>query len=198
MASCLITTSGGTSGTLRIDYDLSSDHVTTYCSRGDVIYISDTATNITYTTLTGDVTASSGCVTITALPINYYLFTYDRLIKDTSSYNSRFDAVLLNSSVNAITETQDRYSKFGDLINAINTTLADDTIKITAIKTSAVGGTANYMNISFVMRVLGSELPSMRIKSNFDNISYLDGVTSTAVPAGFTELVIPIFSTPAP
>ena len=94
MAACSVTT-GGTNGTLRIDYDLAGDHNVLFSTYGDVIWIDDTATNVTYTTLTGDVTASSGCLTITALPKICYLVEQYRWSGDATeiTYNATFDVI---------------------------------------------------------------------------------------------------------
>ncbi len=191
MAACLITIAG--TGTLKLDYDLGSDHNIQYTTPGDIVYIDDTATNVTYTTLTGTATASSGCLTITALPINYYTITYDRLDNDTSTYNSKFDALLLDTTVIALTpNVSDKSVSFLDIIIAINTTLANNNIKIVAYSISSAGSSANYNNISFVFRILGTEIPSLRLKSNFSNYSYIKGTTSIALPDGYIEIPIPV------
>lgn len=191
MAACLITT-GGTNGTLRIDFDLGADHNVLFSTYGDVIYIDDTATNVTYTRLSGDVTAASGCVTITALPQVCYLVKYDRWSGDTAAitYNSEFDAILLDNTVHAFTTSYtDDIANSAFLPYEINTVLADDTFKIVAAKAENVD--TNYMNISFIIRILGSAIPSLRLVSPYGNTSYIKGtVSASCLPTGFSEIVV--------
>lgn len=196
MSACLITT-GGTSGTLRIDYTLGSDANVIFSTHGDIIYVDSTATSVTYTTLTGDVTATSGCLTVTSRPINYYLITYDRINNDTSTYDPQFTAVMLDNSVNALSPTiTAKLSGIVALFAAINTTLANDNIKIVGYKVALATPSTVYYNVGLIIRVIGTQVPSLRLTSPYSNISYLKGVTSTALPAGFTLIDIPI--APAP
>lgn len=191
MAACLITT-GGTNGTLRIDYDLGANHNIEYTNFGDVIWIDNTATNVTYTTLTGDVTATSGCVTITALPRICYLIQYDRWSgdPDTITYISTFDALLKDNTVSTFTTpADDTLIALPYLISEINDGLNDDTVKIVAAKSEIID--INYMTISLIVRVYGNEIPYLRIKSPYDNYSYLKGaVSASCLPTGFTEVPV--------
>lgn len=184
MASCLITTAG-TNGTLRINYNLSGDPVTAYHNFGDTIYIEDTATDITYTTLTGDVTAASGCVTITNLPENCYMFSYDRLKNDSSTYISNFTQFILGVTTYTLTSpASDKLSGIGDLINEIN--LIGNNIMASAIKITAL--TDNYYQIDLVVKVTGTDIPELKIESPNGNLTYIVGVSSLCVPIGFYEL----------
>lgn len=195
MAACLITT-GGTNGTFRLDFDLGADHNVLYSTFGDVIWIDDTATNVTYTTLTGDVTATSGCVTVTALPQICYLLEYDRWSGDTTAvdYISTFDAILKDNTVYAFTTpTDDTILGSADIVTQVNEEVNDSTIKIVAAKSTNVD--TNYMMISFIIRVYGSEIPSLRLLSPYGNYSYIKGtVSSSCLPTDFTE--IPVSETP--
>jgi len=198
MAACLITT-GGTNGTLRIEWDdAGSGHNVLFSTFGDVIWIDDTATNITYTTLTGDVTAASGCVTVTALPQICYLLEFDRWSGDPAdiTYISTFDAILLDNTVYAFTTAvDDTIMTSGSIVSEVNSVVAIDAVKIVAAKTANVD--TNYMTVSFIIRVLGSEIPSLRLISPYGNVSYIKGtVSASCLPTGFTE--IPIDETPAP
>lgn len=198
MAACSVTT-GGTNGTFRLDFDLGGDHNVLFSSFGDTIWIDDSATNVTYTTLTGDVTATSGCVTVTALPQICYLIKYDRWSGDSTliTYNSTFDAILLDNTVHAFsTSYTDDIASSASLPYEINTVLADDTFKIVAAK--ADNADTNYMNISFIVRVFGSEIPSLRLVSPYGNTSYIKGtVSSSCLPTGFSEIPVDTVS-PAP
>lgn len=194
MAACLITF-GGTSGDIMIRYTQDGETTTTYTSFSvDPFYIDDSATDVTYTTLSGDVTASSGCVTITELEVDYYLVTYDRLKSDTSTYDARFDAVVVDTTVNALSpDISDKFASWSALVTAINDTLADDTVKVTGYKVGLAGASTNYYQIELIIRVIGGGIPALRINSHFDNKSHLIGVTSAALPVGFTEIDIPLF-----
>ncbi len=187
MASCLITLAG-TSGTIRINYTQDSvQNVITTAYGVAPIYIDDTATDITYTTLSGDVTASSGCVTITELPITCYKFTYDRLRGDTTEYDSKFDAVVIGSTVYDITDVSDKSAYLGDLIQAINVTLDNDDIKIVAMY--GVNLTDDYQRIDLIMKVVGSDIPMLRIKSPNNSYSFLIGTVSVdCIPTDFIAL----------
>jgi hypothetical protein len=77
----------------------------------------------------------------------------------------------------------------------INQNLDEDEIKITAYKVE-VTTSSNYYNVNFIIRVIGSEIPMLRIKSHFDNYSYLIGSPSVAVPAGFTEIPVELLTPP--
>ncbi len=197
MAACLITT-GGTNGTLRIDFDLGGDHNVLYSTHGDVIWIDDTATNVTYTTLTGDVTAASGCVTINALPQICYLLEYDRWSGDPAEvdYISQFDSVYLDNTQYAFTTLiDDTIDGSAYIANEINNVVAVNAVKVVAAKIAHVD--TNYMNISFIIRVLGSEIPSLRLVSPYGNYSYIKGtVSASCLPTDFIE--IPVDETPTP
>lgn len=191
MAACSVTT-GGTNGTFRLDFDLGADHNVLFSTFGDVIWIDDTATNVTYTTLTGDVTATSGCVTITELPQICYTLTYDRWSGDTEliTYNSEFDAFLLDNTVYAFTTNYtDDITNSAFLPYEINTVLDNDNFKIVAAKIENVD--TNYMNISFIIRVYGSEIPSLRLVSPYGNISYIKGIVSAScLPTGYSPIEV--------
>ena len=193
MAACLITLAG-TSGEITIRYTQDSVVNTINTEYGVApIYIDDSATDVTYTTVSGDVTASSGCLTVTELPIEYWTITYDRLKKNYTTYDARFDAVLIDTTVKALSPTiTDKFTGYQALIAAVDTTLDDYTIKIVGYKIDAAGGSTNYYNISLLFRVIGGGTPWLRINSNYNNKSYLKGITSVAEPDGYTIFEIPI------
>jgi len=195
MASCLVTT-GGTSGTFRLEYDLGVNHVVSYYNFGDVIYIDDTATDITYTTLTGDVTATSGCVTITDSPQTCYLLKYDRSSLVSTS-TSVFDAIVIGTTVHSFaTPCEDTLIQVSSLFTNVNTVLADDDIKFTAWKSENL--TDDYVDIYLVVRIMGTiDVPSLRIKSVNNNYSYIIGtVSADCVPSGYYDLGVCL--SPAP
>ena len=194
MASCLITLAG-TTGEILIKWTQDTVVNTLSTEYGVApIYIDDTATDVTYTTLSGDVTASSLCVTITELPIDYYEIVFDRLKENNTTYDARFDAVLIDDTVTDLSPTiSDKYTGLVALIGAING-LDDDNIKIVGFNVSAAGSSTNYYNLGLIFRIIGGGVPSLRINSFYDNKSYLKGETSVALPDGYTEIEIPLFS----
>lgn len=190
MASCLITT-GGTSGTFRLDYDLGATHVVSYYNYGDPIYIDDTATDVTYTTLTGDVTAASGCVTITALVQTCYKLSYERLkANNEDDPTSNFDAIILGATVVPFTDpVSDRFVYMGFLINQVNYVMADPTLKFTSYKVSD-SISDGYGQIDLILQVIGSEIPELRIESPNGNLSYIKGtVSADCEPSGYTSII---------
>lgn len=188
MAACLITL-GGTNGIIRIDYTLGSTPNFIVSNFGDDVYIDDTATDITYTTLTGDVTASSGCVTITANPRYCYLLSYDRP-NATSTYQTLIDAIVVGTPQVFTTASQDSYAAFGNLIYNINTDLDNDYIKVIGYKTEHLVN--NYENMSIMVRIVGADVPSLRIISPAGNYSYIIGIVQTdcTLPVDFTPIEV--------
>lgn len=186
MAECLVTT-GGTSGTFKLEYDLGSNHVVSYYNYDDEIYISDTATNVTYTTLTGDVTASSGCVTITARNSICYLLAYDVLRGNTSDYDPKFDAILIDTTVYNITETSIRPEYMGDFVYAVNSTLDDSDIKLVSAYSERYDD--DYVQIDLIIKITGGGIPSLRIKTPHDNYLYIKGTVSTdCIPTDYVPI----------
>lgn len=184
MAECLITTSG-TSGTFRLDFKVGSNSNTLFSNYDDEIYITDTATDVTYTRLSGDVTVSSGCVTITALPLNCYKLSWERLKGDNSTYISYFDRISVGSTnYDFDTPIDDKAAFAAQVANAINA-LNDPAIKATALKTTLLG--SGYIQIDLIVRVMGSTAPELRIKSPNNDYSYIKGSSSAdCVPTGYS------------
>jgi hypothetical protein len=183
MAACLITV-GGTSGKVRIKYVISGNNKEVESTFGNNVYIEDTATNVTYTTLSGNATASSGCLTVTELPLKYYIFNWQYLTSIPPS-GQLFDAVLLDDEIIPISTCPfpiDR-ERLAENVNAVE----DPRIKITAFKTTVESTKVDYKNI---MQVLGSEIPMIRIKSaDGTTYLYLLGVeTVDSLPEGYIEL----------
>lgn len=188
MASCSVTT-GGTSGTFRLNYNLGVNPVIAYYNFGDTIFIDNSATDVTYTTLTGDVTATSGCVTITALPETCYLLKYDRSSTVNTS-TSVFDAIVVGTTVHSFASpSADTLIDSTTLIYNINTVLADPNIKVVSVKSTNL--TNNFVNIALIVKIIGTDIPSLRIKSINNNYSYIIGtVSSDCVPFGYYSLNI--------
>lgn len=193
MASCAITI-GGTTGSVVINYTLSATAHSMTAIHGETIYINDAATAITYTTVSGNATASSGCVTITSLPVTCY--TIDWVINTSvSGFNgfgysattdTTFDAILLDSTVVPITSVALTELTPNTLTSAINA-LGD--ARISAVASKKV---SNDGNIEFyiIVQVTGTYLPSVRMNATNSHKMYLKGVVSAdCTPTGYDEIV---------
>lgn len=186
MASCLIITTG-TSGTVALNYKLGLNNITTYFSYGDIIYIDDTATNITYTTLSGDMGLSSGCVSITNLPISYYKITYDGA-DICQNYFNFFSELNVNNTPYAIPNSpliKNDLASFPMLADFINVTLNSNEVKLTSAKMD-LQSTTDY-EVSFVLQVIGAVAPYLQLTTTRGNFIYLHGIlVGSSVPPGYT------------
>ena len=187
MAECLVTT-GGTSGTFRLDFKVDGNNNTLFSNYGDEIYITDTATDVTYTRLSGDVTVTSGCVTVTALPRNCYKLSWERQKGDTSTYISYFDKLIVGSTEYDIDPlVEDKSFAYAQLVNIINA-LNDPAVKATAMKITDL--TNSRIQIDIIIRIMGADIPELRIKSPNNDYSYIKGtVSADCVPTGYTGVL---------
>lgn len=199
MAACLITVSG-TSGEVLIRYTLSGNENEIRSGIGNV-YIDDTASSISYTTLSGDAIATSGCVTITELNSVCYKFSWetfritDRLYSDTLY----FDQLSLggeNLSINPTNLSESfSWKKLGSSISQ----LGDNRISVIAGLQTPSGRSTSIQNI--IIRVIDSDAPVLRIKNKYTtNLELiLAGVESVdCIPTGydtFEECVVVVLPT---
>ena len=192
MAACLITISG-TSGSVVLNYTLNVNKESQTASIGDVIYIDSTATAVTYTTVNGDAIASSGCLTVTALPFACHEVSWETndILVRTPPITFKFDAVLLDDEVLTLptTSNYDRYS-LDTLASNINN-IGDDRIKAVAGK--GVDSNRNTINFYLILQVKGTMIPWLRIKNEDTGLPraaeylYLKGVTAAdCSPSGYT------------
>jgi hypothetical protein len=196
MAASLITITG-TSGILRLDYKIGGDSFSIETSVG-TFYIESTATNITYTTLTGDVIATSGSLTITELPF----VCYDLFWKNILSSGYTTDALIIGTDV--LTLTNIEFPNTGvALAEAINS-LEDTRVKSIGFKsvyTNATGRAegAKY-DTYYLLQVVGTDIPILRVK-NADSSNYIyfygKEASSCSIPVGYTstEPCYPILTT---
>ncbi len=205
MASCLITI-GGTSGGVIINYTLGGNALSMNGGFGQSLYINDTATDITYTTTSGDATASSGCVTITDLPYECYILNWETrdITFRTQAYPLKFDTIYLDAEDLAIPLSEyDRHNLEGLAIN-INE-LGDARIKAIAGKTvqAPLRGSFNHY---LLVRVQGAMIPKLRIL-NVDtdlpraaHYGYVEGVVQAdcSIDVDFTTYDICDYTAPAP
>lgn len=171
MASCQITIAG-TSGEVVIKYTLSGNNITTNAFFNSLIYIDSAATNVTYTTLSGDAACSSLCVTITNLPLKYYLFQWetfeivDKLFLQSAAY-SMYDMSLNKFILGASVTTMSNNTKynmsdwkvFADEITALDNTYLE------IISGKQKMSTRNTKENYFILQVLGTDVPSLEFKN---------------------------------
>ena len=200
MAACLISVTG-TVGVIRINYTISGIPYTIETSIGE-FYIEDTATDVTYTTLSGDLSAvDDGCLTppIAELAANCYKISWNSIESDYTIANAIFLGYGIGGEI-TIPDTSfpNTPYNFMDIIN----NLGDDRVKVIGYKTVGYDTTFPNFSRSYILKVLGTERPDLRIR-NTDNTGYIfiHGVLQPdCLPqAGYT-IVDPCYNTlpPAP
>lgn len=186
MSACAITL-GGSSGSLIINYILGSNANTVTANFGDSVYIDTTATAVTYTTLTGNLTASSGCLTITGITQICYEFDWE----STSGIDPLalvFNNVILDTTPVSISSTgyNGNFSITG-IITSIKT-LADPRIQLMSYKTAASGrGTTNN---NLIIKIVGNYIPTLQVNNpgQSHNFYLQSTVASACVPSGYTVI----------
>jgi hypothetical protein len=153
---------------------------------GDPIYIDDTATEVTYTTESGDAIASSSCLTITELTENCYLLDWETIGNGTTSLSYLIEAIVLGTDVLSISPSNFNSLTLQDLATAINNL---DDYRITATAGKVENSSRNSKNVFLVVKVLGSDIPELKVNNTTQNHKfYIKGVVSAdCVPAGYTE-----------
>lgn len=181
MAACLITVSG-TEGVVQLQYNIG---VTPYKISAGIgtFYIEDTATDVTYTTLYGDAIASSGCLTVTALPSICYLLNW----KGVEAPGYTIDALILGTEVLSINADFPRAST--ELAASIND-LADDRVKVVQYSyTYSDPIDPSTFEYGYIIRVISDEIPILRAR-NSDNTAklYIHGEVSACTILGYTDI----------
>lgn len=200
MAACLITVTG-TSGVIRINYTIGSTPYTIETSIG-AFYIDDTATDVTYTTLSGDLIATDdSCLTpaIAELPANCYKLSWTNVGTEYNVANAIFLGYGIGGQITIpdISFPNVRYS----FVDAINN-LGNENVKVIGYKTVGLSDVSTVFSRSFILKVLGTERPDLRIR-NTDNTGFIfihgELQTNCLPQAGYT-IVDPCYNTlpPAP
>ena len=190
MAACIVNITG-TSGTLKLNYTLSSVQysIETGIVPAGTLWIESTATNVTYTTLSGDVIASAGAgcgLTITAAPAVCSLLTWNNTISATGYYAN---AIILGTTIIPITDTI-WPSSGGSLVTNINNA-SNDNVKVIGYKSTS---SSSY---SYILRTIGSSVPQLRVR-NADNTGFIyvpaATMASCTVPSDF-QYIVPCYGT---
>lgn len=184
MAACLITIYGS-NGLIRLDYKIGADSYSINTSLGS-FYIEDTATDITYTTLSGDLIAGSECLAIANEPLTCYNFHWS----DISLNNWKIDELILGEEVYSFTNVYFPNSAMG-LVNSIND-LNLDKIKVTGYK-KTYNEISNTFEYNYIVTVIGSDFPELKIcNSDCTSIMYLIPTLmgTCSIPMGYTPIDI--------
>lgn len=178
MAACLITITG-TSGRVLINYTESTIDKKLIAEKGN-IYLDDvTVTNITYSTIEGDLIVSSACFIVTSVPFVCYKISWD--YNDLVGYN--FVSIDLDGIIIPITPVSFPNSKYG-LASSVNL-LLDDRIKIT----QGFSNTSSQpTNTIMIVKTISFNAPIFRIDGpDPDDSIYLIGEVVSCSNVGYTN-----------
>lgn len=168
MAAALISITG-TSGNVLLRYKIGTIQHNVEADIGN-IYIEDTATNVTYTTLSGNAIASSLVFSITALPFVYYDLFWKGIIADDYSFVSFTTDNIITPIVPTVPFPNSDVT-FANVINALNVEFFK-IIKYKKLVTSLniLTGKITY-SISYIIRSTNSAI-EFKIK-NADNTGFI-------------------------
>ena len=183
MATCLVTISG-TSGEVLIKYtDVGA--VNRYVKAGlGQLYLDDTGSDYEWSTLSGDAAAASGCITLREVPVDCYLFSWQRLLKDEIT-DAEVDAFIWNSTTYTFSTLCTFPRSYGRIAAAINS-LNESDFKAAAFKEVY---TTDKSEQFLIVKVRGGDAPKLRITNEAGtHFMYLIGESSTCLPAEYTEI----------
>lgn len=178
MAACLIPIIG-TSGNVLIRYTESGVEKELIAGIGN-IYLEDTVTDLTYTTLSGDAAASSGCFTIVANPSICYKLSWDN--NNLEGYS--FDSVNIDGDIISLSSVD--YPNSGFQLGAELNSLNLSKIKAIQAKIETISGVSNT---SYVLKVSSVNAPIFKIVGpDAEDILYLIPETSACSIVGYSNL----------
>lgn len=191
MAACLVTVSG-TSGSVLIEYiDAGSVKHSIISDITTSLYIETGGSAYTYTTLSGDAIASSGCITITALPAKCYIFDWEWSREPMFPYDLGllFTELIVGSTTYTLLECAYPNSGEYSVLNAVNA-LDVPEVKGVAYKTVYPSDLTLPVEYFAIIKVKGNEIPYLKIRNQADTHSiFLKGTyTADCLPAGYTEV----------
>jgi hypothetical protein len=180
---CLITVTG-TSGSVLIRYTNGANPNTITASFGDSVYVPDAVTAATYTNISGDAAASSGCLTMTEAPKQLYQLTWEVFNCITPL---KFIAVVPDGVEAVIDPVIYHTTDINLLAEAINN-LDNDYIKAVAVNSVMVG--QSYI-ASIILDTLDAETVELKIQGTEETETmYIKGTAASSIPLGFTEVDI--------
>lgn len=187
MAACLITIAG-TSGKVLIEYTDSSSVKHSIISDIGPLYINDTGSEYTYTTLSGDATASSLCVTISEVAKKCYILDWEVLKLVNPKYIGQTITQLLVGTTTFTFATPvlfpDSVFTIVTAINQLNSLL----VKATAYRQV---NTTNKSEYFIILTIKGNDIPYLKINSATDNHNlFLKGtLTTNCLPTGYNSIL---------
>ena len=180
MATCLITV-GGTYGEVLFNYLDSGSVAHSIVSGPGEFYLDDDGSDYTYSILYGDVTASSGCITLTEIPFNCYLIYW----RETDSCSLKNQYIV--QSIIAGGVEYSLYQKMGTkAFTAYNIASVINDLGYPIITAPA------YQGDNIIIRTLNGEVPYLKLsdKSISYNI-YLKGTeVMDCIPSGYIPMDI--------
>lgn len=181
MASCAITI-GGSSGEVRIDFTLEAQRHSMNGFPDETLYINDDSTDITYTTLSGNATAISGCITITERNYINYIFSWETFGVETGYKLA--DVIVDDDTISL--NTNYKTTMWITVANAI-TAMEDERFMVTAGK-QVSNASRNSISHYIVVKVLGTDVPQIVVENTTPEHSFiLTGVEEDdEVPSGYT------------
>lgn len=183
MAACLVTVSG-TSGEVLIKYEIGGLPYYLTSNIG-TFYIENTATSVTYTTLSGDAVATSLCLTIAPLTSTCFRLNWKGIVAD----NYTITAVILGNDTLNFTPIPFPTTRL-NLATAINS-IYDDRIKVIAYKENVPAGTTlnSQVEFNYIVKVFGGEVPILSI-NNADSTGriYIYGTVSPCSIVGYNTI----------
>ena len=133
MALCSITISG-TSGSVLINYVDAGTVARTLTAGLGTLSIDDAGSDYTFTTLSGDATLTSGCISFTEVELNCYILSWELNEFNTlDNADFKFDAVEIGSTSYNMTDVNYPFCNILTLADSINS-LGLDAVKATGYK----------------------------------------------------------------
>lgn len=190
MAACQINIGG--LGTVLIKYILNGNKNEIIVTSGSPVFIDSTATNITYSVISGVASVTSSCLSLSNLPRSCFKYSWSfskNCISCAGLYTSAQSIYRFNSLYytvdHSITPTNINLVTPLTLATEINN-LNIDNVKATAYK---VTETLTEYRIELILTVFGLTVPEIVMESPVgpDKL-FLKGVSSACLPAGFTSI----------
>ena len=178
MAISLITITG-TDGKLLLKYKESTVPKSAILEKGNIYLDDATVTDVTYTTLYGDLVASSGVFTITELPSVCYHFKWD--FSPITDYE--FVEIEVDGIVTALTPSTFPNQSPDTVAETINS-LGDDNLKAVQAKVD----TSVRPNFTLVIKALSVDPPRLKVSNTAASASfYIEGEVGSCTNVGFYD-----------
>ncbi len=185
----------GTSGTVKITYTIGTTINYVVAEVGDPVYIAKESTNVSFTTLSGNATATSTCLSLTNLPAACYLISWESFgLTQEDNLDMVFDRAILGSTLIPITSTpyyhEEASRLLGDWIQALN----DSRMIPTAWR--VVDSTRGTKHFYLIVKITSAEQFAVRITNPAGAHQLrIIGTLSACLPTGYTAYVPPMILT---